>query len=167
MNVLILMAEKAFRGARVVSKVSYYRLKYGKQLKIGKRVHFRKGFIINISRDGKVEIGDGTFFNNYCSINCRDEIIIGKGNLFGEGVKVYDHNHVFNNKKLEIEKNYKTHPVIIGDKNWFGSNVTILSKAKVGNNNVFGANIVVNSEYGSNKIVKQSEKIDEKEINYR
>ena len=103
--------EKGFRGIKSFTKLSYYRMKYGSRLKVGKNVHFRKGFIINLAKEGKLSIGDGCFFNNYCSINCHDEIIIGKDNLFGEGVKIYDHNHVFNDKNIDMKKSYKTHPI--------------------------------------------------------
>ena len=69
--------EKFEKGSRVVFKLAYYKLKYGKRLKVGKGVHFRKGFIVNISKDGQLEIGDRTFFNNNCSINCHCKIKIG------------------------------------------------------------------------------------------
>lgn len=159
--------EKGAKGLRIVSKLIYYKLKYGNRLKLGKKVHFRKGFIINISKNAKLEIGDNNFFNNYCSINCREHIKIGNNNLFGEGVKIYDHNHVFNDKNVNIEKEYKTNPIVIGNRNWFGSNVIILSKAKIGNNNVFGANTVINSEFDSDIIVKQLNGMDIKKISYR
>lgn len=159
--------EKIMRGFKIYLKMFYYKLKYGRRLKIGKGVHFRKGFIINISKNGKVEIGDNTFFNNYCSINCHDKITIGKNNLFGEGVKIYDHNHIFNDKSVNMKKAYKTHPVEIGNRNWFGSNIVILSKAKIGNNNVFAANIVINSELKSNYLVKQKTSMDVERIDYR
>lgn len=159
--------EKILRGIKIISKTFYYKLKYGKRLKLGKNVHFRKGFIINISKNGKVVIGGGTFFNNYCSINCHHEIKIGKNNLFGESVKLYDHNHVFNDKNVDIEKNYKDGRIEIGNKNWFGSDVVILSKTKVGNHNVFGAGVVVNDSYGDNLIVKQKDGLVVKEIVYK
>lgn len=148
--------EKALGRLKSFSKLSYYKLKYGKRLKVGKGVHFRKGLIINISRNGKVVIGDGTFFNNYCSINCHNKIVIGKNNLFGEGVKIYDHNHVFNDKSVNMKKSFRDGVITIGSKNWFGSNVIVLSKAKIGDNNVFGANTVLNSEFGSGVLVKCS-----------
>lgn len=159
--------EKCGKGVRVVSKLVYYKMKYGKRLKVGKGVHFRKGFIINISKDGRLEIGDGNFFNNYCSINCRGTIIIGKNNLFGEGVKVYDHNHVFNRKEVNMKKTYKTNKVVIGARNWFGSNVVILSKAKIGNNNVFGSGMAINSVIGSDNVVRTIDKIETEKINYK
>lgn len=167
MYTIISNLEKATRGSKTFCKLLYYKMKYGDRLKLGKNVHFRKGFIINISKSGRVTIGDGTFFNNYCSINCHDEIIIGKNNLFGEGVKLYDHNHVFNDKNVDMKKTFRHGSIKIGNRNWFGSNVIILSKAKVGDNNVFGANVVVNSEYGSNTLVRSNIDLSIEKINYR
>lgn len=161
------IAEKGLRGIKAGSKLLYYKAKYGRRLKVGKGVRFRKGFMINISKNGRVEIGDGTWFNNYCSINCHDKIIIGKDNLFGEGVRIYDHNHVFNNKSVNMKKTFKSRPIMIGDKNWFGSNVVIISGAKVGNCNVFGAGAVVNSEYGSDNLVKVDNKTRVEKIRYK
>lgn len=161
------MTEKAAKGINEACKLLFYKAKYGKRLKVGKNVRFRKGFIINISKNGRLEIGDGTFFNNYCSINCHNRIVIGKNNLFGEGVKIYDHNHVFNDKGVNMKKTFKSRPIVIGDRNWFGSNVVILSKANIGDNNVFGANTIINSKYGSNNLVKETSKLSVSKINYK
>ena len=155
------------RGFKIYLKIFYYKLKYGRRLKIGKGVHFRKGFIINISKNGKVEIGDGTFFNNNCSINCHNRIAIGKNNMFGEGVMIYDHNHVFNDKSINMKKTFKSRPIMIGDRNWFGSNVVILSGAQVGNNNVFSCNSVIDSETGSDNLVKLSNKYEVEVIRFK
>lgn len=167
MYTVLSATEKAFRGIRACSKLAYYKLKYGNRLKIGKGVHFRKGFIINISKNGKLTIGDGTWFNNYCSINCHEKITIGKNNLFGEGVRIYDHNHVFNDKSVNMKKSYKSRSIVIGNRNWFGSNVVILSNAIIGDNNVFGANTIINSEYGSDNLVKETSKLSVSKISYK
>lgn len=159
--------EKVFRGIRIYLRLLYYKMKYGSKLKIGKGVHFRKGFIINISKNGYLEIGGGTFFNNGCSINCHDRIVIGKNNLFGEGVKIYDHNHVFNDKSINIKKTFKTRPIVIGDCNWIGSNVVILSKAKIGNDNIIGAGVILNQEYGSELIIAIKENMTTKKRLYK
>lgn len=159
--------EKVARGIRVILKLGYYKLKYGRRFKVGKGVHFRKGFIVNIAKNGKVEIGAGTFFNNYCAINCHHEVKIGKDNLFGENVKIYDHNHVFNDKSKDIKVSYKDGAVKIGDRNWFGSNVLILSKSSVGDNNVVGGGVVVNSEIGSGLLIKTENKLVTEKIKYK
>lgn len=167
MYTFISLIEKCGKGLRIVFKLAYYKLKYGKRLKVGRGVHFRKGFIINVSKNGRLEIGDGTFFNNNCSVNCHGEITIGKNNMFGEGVKIYDHSHVFNKKNADMKKDYKVNKVVIGDRNWFGSNVMILSKAKIGDNNVFGGGMMINSVFDSDNVVKVANKIEIEKINYK
>ena len=39
-------------------------------------------------------IGNHVFFNNDCSINCKDEIIIGNNCILGENVRIYDQNSI-------------------------------------------------------------------------
>ncbi len=54
-----------------------------------------------MGNEAQLIIGDNVFMNNYCSINCLDEIEIGENTLFGEGVKLYDHNHQHTKGKVE------------------------------------------------------------------
>lgn len=161
------MTERVISRLRSFSKLSYYKLKYGNRLEIGKGVHFRKGSIINISRNGKVVIGDGTIFNNYCSINCHKKIIIGRKNLFGEGVKLYDHNHIFNDKKIEMRTSFNDNEIIIGNDNWFASNTIILSKAIVKDNCVFGANTIINEKFDSGYLVKALPEMSISKIHFK
>ncbi len=167
MYIILSIIEKILRYLRIVFKITYYKIKYGRRLKVGKKVHFRKGFVINIAKNGKVEIGDRTFFNNYCAIHCHDKIKIGKDNLFGENVRFYDHNHVFNDKNKDIKKTYKSGTIEIGNKNWFGSNVVVLSKARVGNNNVVACNTILNAEVGSDFLIKNDNKMAIEKIDYK
>ena len=39
-----------------------------------------------------VKIGDNVFFNNGTSIAAKEKIEIGDNCIFGENVKIYDHN---------------------------------------------------------------------------
>lgn len=132
-------------------------MKYGKRIKIGKKLRFRKSLIINIGRNGYLEIGDFCSFNNYCSINCHKKIIIGNNNMFGENVKKYDHNHIFSDRKINRKNTYKERCIKIGNNNWFASNVIILSKSKIENDNVFSAGVLVNEKYGNESIIKSNQ----------
>lgn len=136
-------------------KVLFWKIKYGSRLKIGKNLLFRKRFNILIGENAYLEIGDNCFFNNDCSINCLEGIKIGNDNLFGESVKIYDHNHIFSFEKLE-RNTFKKKVINIGNNNWFGSNVIILSKAVIGNNNVIGAGNILNLKIDNNKLVTQN-----------
>lgn len=167
MYIILTTVEKIFLRIKKRITICYYKIKYGKRLEIGKNISFRKRFQINISKNGKVIIGDNCFFNNDCSINAHNEIKIGNDNLFGENIKIYDHNHIFDDKKIDFKKNFKDKKILIGNHNWFGSNCVILSKAVIGSNNVFSANTCVNEKIDSDNIVKSKQELIIKKINYK
>lgn len=156
--------ENIIKFLRMKIKILYWKLKYGKRIKIGRRISFRKKLIINISKNGYLEIGDNNFFNNYCSINCHKKIKIGNDNLFGENVKIYDHSHIFNDNNVNIRKSYKDREIYIGNGNWFGSNVTLLSKSKIGNKNVVGANVVINEVVENDTLINNVNEHKKEEI---
>lgn len=164
---MIKKIENLKRRFVILIKLNYYKIKYGKQLIIGKNNKFRKRFNINIAKNAKLIIGDNNFWNDDCSINVREEIRIGNQNLFGKNVNIYDHNHIFNNNMLPRGQHFKTNKIIIGNNNWFGTNVTILSNSKIGNNNVFGAGITINEEVSSNKLIKEKQTLIYEDIKYK
>ena len=96
-----------------------------------------------IADGGEIFIGAEVFFNYGCSLNSLKKITIGRGTIFGENVKVYDHDHV-------ISGSFEVHPtafvvreVTIGENCWIGSNVVILKGVSITNNVVIGANSIV------------------------
>jgi acetyltransferase-like isoleucine patch superfamily enzyme len=106
-------------------------------------------------------INERVFLNNNCSINCLGEIYIDSDTIFGEGVKIYDHNHFYNydlDGILKIEKHkFKIGKVKIGKNCWIGSNVVILNNVEIGDNVIIGANCLVYKSIPSNTIVKHKE----------
>ena len=99
---------------------------------------YRRGFVAHLGcKDAKIKIGSNCFFNNYCSINSMENIEIGDGCTFGEGVRLYDHDHDFRHKKKEGLP-YVTSPIKIGSNVWCGSNVLILKGVSIGDNAVIG-----------------------------
>lgn len=157
-----------FEKIRVIIFTFLLKIKYINSLNIKKKISFRKNFNIRISKHGYLEIGQGCFFNNDCSINVMGKIIIGDNCIFGENVKLYDHNHIFN-KTNELIKNQgmKIGKIEIGNNCWIGSNVTILKDVIIGNNVVIGANCLINENIPSNSIVKSKDNIIIERINYK
>lgn len=143
----------------------FLKIKYGKRVEIGRNVIFRKKVNITIEKSGKLIIGDNTFFNNDCSINCMNKIKIGKNNLFGECVKIYDHDHKINTKNRSHKFNFGN--IEIGDNNWVCSDCKILRKAAIGDNNVISCNSIINEKIGSNKLIKTKIKYEVEEIKYK
>lgn len=116
----------------------------GARFIVGKHVTFRKGFSMMIGKNGEVNIGNNVSFNNYCSLNAIERIIIGDGTIFGENVKVYDHNHCYQDPNVPIkEQGFTSAPVNIGKHCWIASNVVILKGVTIGDNCVIGAGCVI------------------------
>ncbi|MFB2733542.1 acyltransferase [Shewanella mangrovisoli] len=109
---------------------------------IGAKLRVRRGVVFNVS-SGHLNIGNGVFFNNYCSINCHQEIQIGNNVLFGESVKIYDHDHLFSAEHGVEKHQFKTGKVKIGNNVWLGSNAIILKGVIIGDNVVIAAGSVV------------------------
>ena len=139
-----------------------------KSFKIGQQVDLRNylNFVVGQSADLLIE--DGVFMNNYCSINCLDSITIGSHTLFGEGVKIYDHNHLYTfNDQLNVShKEFSTAPVYIGENCWLGSNVTVLKGVTIGANTIIGAGCVIHKNIPANSIIiNQQQLVIKKQIN--
>lgn len=143
-NMLIL---KIYYHLVAIIKKIFYKIIYGKHIKFGKNVTFRKGFSLMIDKNSYVEIGEGSFFNNYCTISAMSNIKIGKHCMFGENVKIYDQNHVFKNiGTLVKDQGYKTGDIEIKDNCWIGNNSIILKNTTIGKNSVISAGVVVSNE---------------------
>lgn len=150
MNILDKIAYKII----FVMKMFKYTITYGKSFTYGKAFSFRKRFTVNINDGGKLVIGNHVFFNNDCSINCKDEIVIGDYCIFGENVRIYDHNHRFSNYvKPIIEQGYTLKSVYIGENCWIGSNVVILPGSNIQSNSIIGAGSVISGEIPEGVIV--------------
>lgn len=129
---------------------------------VGSGVVFREFCNILLMEKAILHIGNNVFFNNYCSINCLNSLEIGEGSLFGEGVKIYDHNHKHQviNGNLQVERNaFSTQPVKIGKNCWIGSNVTILKGVEIGDNVIIGAGCLIYKSISANSIVKLNQSL--------
>ncbi|WP_370899354.1 acyltransferase [Chryseobacterium gossypii] len=134
--------------------------RYG-NIAIGENVLMRAYCNILVFPGAKLRIGKGVFFNNYCSVNCLDEIEIGDDTIFGEGVRLYDHNHlIVKGATYHVEKEkYTTKPIKIGKNCWIGSNVVILKGVTIGDNSIIGAGCVIHKSVPENTIMKNNQNL--------
>ena len=131
-----------------------YRLLYLKKFQFGTRLTFRDGFHLLVEKSGKVIIGNRVFFNNFCSINAMLSVTIDDDCIFGENVKIYDHNHCYQDRSQSISKQgFSTAAIQIGRNCWIGSQVTILKGVTIGDNSIIGAGVVVYQDVSGNSIV--------------
>ena len=101
---------------------------------------------------GKLILHDGVFINNSCSFNCMERIEIGNGTMMGEGVRFYDHDHVYTAEKIE-KCQWTTAPIRVGRDCWIGSNVTILKGVTIGDNTIIGAGCLIRNDIPANSVV--------------
>lgn len=94
-----------------------------------------------ISDGGQIEIASGCFFNSSCTISSRKSIKIGPDTIFGENVKIYDHDHAYGTGSMHND--YVHGAVSVGSRCWFGSNVVVLRGVTICDDVVIGANSVV------------------------
>jgi len=136
-----------------------------RKIRLGNDVNIRNYCNILVGNQAELILGNRFFMNNYCSINCLEKIEIGENTLFGENVKLYDHNHEYSTKpefKVEHQK-FKTAPIKIGKNCWLGSNVTVLKGVTIGDNTIIGANCLIYKDIPENSVVKHhSEMVIEK-----
>ena len=111
------------------------RLSSGGRLILGKRVGIRDKVILN-STGGIITIGDQVFINDFTCINSRDEVTIGNNSIIGQGVKIYDHDHDYQNN---LQKDFICSPVVIDHDVWLGSDAIILRGSYIGEHSIVGA----------------------------
>ena len=113
---------------------------------------------------GKVILHDGVFINNSCSFNCIERIEIGAGTMMGEGVRFYDHDHIYTAEKIE-KWQWTTAPIRVGRDCWIGSNVTILKGVTIGDNTIIGAGCLIRNDVPANSVVYQDRNLIIRERN--
>lgn len=106
-------------------------------------------------KEGKIEIGRGTYVSMFSRIAAIHYVKIGQNVLMGPNVFIADYNHEYRNieKPIMYSGNIIKHrvngndPLIeIGDDSWLGTNVVIVGTVKIGKHCVIGANSLVNSD---------------------
>ena len=147
--------ERVIKILNIKIKIVYWKIKYGKRIKVGKNLRFRKRFSLNISKEGYVEIGDNVFFNDDCSINCHEKIVIGNNCKFGQGVLFFDHDHDLKKENISNELKYITEPVVIGNNCWVGASNMLLRGTTIKDNCIIGAGCILKKTIERNSIYIQ------------
>lgn len=131
-----------FRGPVYVGRGFQLTIPDGGTLIVGSGVQFRRDFVCEIHRDGRVEIGDNTIFTYGCVIQCSTSIEIGEGAIIAQGTLIVDGNHRFRDPDVPLlEQGYDYRPITIGAGALILSKCTIVND--VGERAVIGANSVV------------------------
>jgi acetyltransferase-like isoleucine patch superfamily enzyme len=109
---------------------------------VGSGVDFRRGFVCEISGDGRVTIGGGSVFTNRAFLQCTTSIEIGERCQFGQDTAVVDGFHRFRDHTRHLlDQGYDYRPVRIADGAIILARTTV--SADVGRHSIVAANSVV------------------------
>ena len=97
-----------------------------------------------------IHVGENVFINACCQFQDQGGIWIGDGCLIGHNVVFATLNHDLNPERRQICIPKK---IELGKNVWVGSNATILSGVKIGDNAVVAAGAVVHKNVEANAIV--------------
>lgn len=147
---------------RRIVVTTYYRIIYKDRFSFGQKFKFRSNFKLYIEPTAYIKFGDNCFINNYFSATARKAITIGNDCIFGEGVKIYDHNHKYDKKDSGEPiylQGFTSKEVVIGNNCWIASNVTILAGVHIGDNCVIGANCLIYKDIPAGSVIKHKEEL--------
>ena len=97
-----------------------------------------------------IHLGENVFINACCQFQDQGGIWIGDGCLIGHNVVFATLNHDLNPERRQI---CIPKSIVLGKNVWIGSNSTILSGVKIGDNAVVAAGAVVHKDVPANSIV--------------
>lgn len=130
------------------------------KLKFGRGFSCGPGLIIDVYKQGTLNIGTNVKFNHRVHLGVMKEITIGDNCLFASNIVIIDHNHgkytgvdQSSPEELAVMRVCESDEISIGSNVWIGENVCVLPGAKIGNNTIIGAGSIVKSKIPANSIV--------------
>ena len=100
-----------------------------------------RGCRVDVGENARLSIGSDSFINDHCKVVAQHNIEIGRGCAIGWGCEIVDDN--FHDIWFEEERLPRHGKIIIGDKVWLGSNVTVLRGSKVSDGSVVASGAIV------------------------
>lgn len=138
-------------GPLDISLSSHIYGKDGGYVNLGSGVKINRNVTI-VAVGGNIDIGNKCFLAGNCVMVAHENIIVGENCMFGPGVTVYDHDHIFDSTGV-LSKGYKSGRVCIGNKCWIGANAIILRGTQIGDGCIIGAGTVVKGMIPPHSIV--------------
>jgi Acetyltransferase (isoleucine patch superfamily) len=129
----------------------------GGKMILGKGIRFQRNVSLTATDRGTLKIGNNVSFNRNCIIISRENITIGDDVIFGPGVTIYDHDHIFSYDGIMDE--YKYGSVEIEKGCWIASNVIILRNTHIGEGCVIGAGAIVKGEVPPHSLVTSNREL--------
>lgn len=127
------------------------------KITIQRNVSFQRNVSLSAAGEGKLNIGSNVAFNRNCVVVCRKGITIEDDVMFGPGVTIYDHDHIFSYEGILPGFNHGE--ITIGKGCWIAANVTILRGANIGEGSVIGAGCIVKGTIPPHSLVMSNREL--------
>lgn len=142
------------QNGKLVAGFDYYsplqstvlHLSEGSIFRVNGSVNLKKGVLISLASNSKLEIGDGTFINEGTKILVYDECFIGKLCAISFDVIITD------SDIHSIDGCSTTKKVVIEDKVWIGFRSSIIKGAHIRSGAVIGCHSLVNRYVDRNSL---------------
>lgn len=132
-----------FQGSAYLGRGFHLNIPDAGEFIVGEGVDFRRGFVCEISGNGRVTIGAGSVFTSHALIQCSTSIDIGRRAVFGQTLQIADGSHRFRDWTMHLlDQGYNFNPLTIGDNAIVHATCTIV--ADIGEGAIIGANSLVN-----------------------
>ena len=138
---------------------------YGKNggvVSLGKKVSVSRNAVF-VANGGSLLIGDRCSFSANCALVSHNMISINENCIFGPGVKIYDHDHSFDEFGAK-QSIYKSSSITIDRNCWIGANVIILRDTHIGEGCIVGAGTVLKGNIPPHSIVTNDRSLIIKKI---
>jgi acetyltransferase-like isoleucine patch superfamily enzyme len=118
------------------------------RLEIGPQAFFEPGVWLTAGDGARIRIGGGTFLNLGVQVAAVELVEIGAHCMLANGCFVTDGNHRFDDPEAPVPwQGFSSKgPTRLGDNVWCGANVVITSGVTIGERCVIGANSVVTQD---------------------
>jgi acetyltransferase-like isoleucine patch superfamily enzyme len=122
-------------------------------VKIGKDVTLYPGTILEVSENGRLQIGNHTVFSYGTLIACHDSISIGNDVMIGEYTSLRDTTHTYSDNSISyLSQSDKSEKIAIGNNVWIGRGCIILPGTVIEDGVIIGANSVVSGHLQANGV---------------
>ena len=148
---------------------------YGRRLKLDGLAFIPHGVVIQIGRNGRIELGRWSWLGHGTKIRCHEGVVsIGAKTVLGQECTISAYQHVsigrecviadrvmlidFDHGTVEVERPIRLQGIYkrdvrVGHNVWIGYGACILRGVTVGDNAVIGANSVVTKDVPANAVV--------------
>ena len=124
--------------------VGYLEMYQNAEINVQNTFFIHSGCDIMVFKGAKLNLGSG-YINRYCKIRCYNDITIGNGVAISENFTIWD-----SDAHQMINGSEPTQPIVIGNKVWIGTNVTVLKGVEIGDGCVIAAGSLVTKDIPAN-----------------